>query len=104
MQIASPVARDPASSNTDALRGPNAQWASTLVAGVGPPDHGVYGKSPAQAGPAVADDLPSGMGGEASCAPDSPHWPCTDQSRAGSTPRITLIDQSYLVSEGADPA
>lgn len=75
MQIASPVARDPASSNTDALRVPNAQWASTLVAGVGPPDHGVYGKSPAQAGPAVADDLPSGMGGEASCAPIPPTGP-----------------------------
>jgi hypothetical protein len=52
----------------------------------------------------VDADLPSGMGGEASCATDSPHWPCTDQSSAGSTPMVTLIGQCYLVSEDADPA
>jgi hypothetical protein len=43
-----------------------------------------------------------GMGGEASLASDSPHGPCSDQSSAGSTPRITLINQSCVVSTNTD--
>ena len=52
----------------------------------------------------VDANLHSGMGAEASCASDSPHEPCTNEGSAGSAARITLINQSYRVSEDADPA
>ena len=68
------------------------------------PDHDRYGESPAQAGRAVAADLPSGMGGEASRASGSTQARSASQSSAGSTARITFIDESRLVAANAHPA
>jgi hypothetical protein len=64
----------------------------------------LYGESPAQAGLAVAANLPSGMGGEASRAPGSPHELFAGQSSAGATPRLTFINQTCLVPANANPA
>jgi hypothetical protein len=53
-----------------------------------------YGEPGAQAGPAVAADRPSSMGGEASSASGSPQLFVGQSSSAGSAPRITLVSQS----------
>jgi hypothetical protein len=63
----------------------------------------LYGESPAQAGLAVAANLPSGMGGEASRAPGSPHELFAGQSSAGAIPRLTFINQTCLVPANANP-
>src|SRR6516162_4786803 len=68
------------------------------------PNHDRYGESPVQAGRAVAADLPSDMGGEASRASGSTPEAVAGQSRAGSTPRITRTNQSCFVSANADSA
>ena len=62
----------------------------------------LYGESPAQAGLAVDANLPSGMGGEASRAPGSPHE--LFAGSAGATPRLTFINQTCLVPANANPA
>jgi hypothetical protein len=64
----------------------------------------LYGESPAQAGLAVDANLPSGMGGEASRAPGSPHEFFAGQSSAGAIPRLTFINQTCLVPANANPA
>jgi hypothetical protein len=65
-----------------------------------------YGEPGAQAGPAVAADRPSSMGGEASSASGSPLQLFVGQSSsAGSAPRITLVSQSCcFLPATANPA
>jgi hypothetical protein len=62
----------------------------------------LYGESLTQAGLVVAANLPSGMGGEASRAPGSPHE--LFAGSAGATPRLTFINQTCLVPANANPA
>jgi hypothetical protein len=66
-----------------------------------------YDKPGAQAGPAVAADRSSRMGGEASSASGSPLWLLVGQSSgAGSTPRITFVSHQTccFLPATADPA
>jgi hypothetical protein len=74
-----------------------------VVRAIRSPNHARYGEPPAQAGRAVAADLPSGKGGEASRASDSTPEAVAGQSRAGSTPGGVLFGRRFTGCPTAEP-